>query len=126
MLIIPVLIRDKDIAGGETLKTYEVWEKGDWSHSKTREYLKLLIYFALQLRISVSGIVFSDHDFRSLNDGYTLPVSLLTQRIIDFWHPRDYVISDTHVSKDVEEWKRVKESSEHKEVFEYFDSIAKI
>ncbi len=123
---LPVLTRTKAIAGGETLETFEVWDEGRWSYWRSREHIKLVVYFAYQLGIHVSGKHLAPTDYDLLIDGKAVPATVLHRNPgVVSWHPDDYVLPHSAVAKVPAEWASIFSNPDYADTFEYFKKLLK-
>jgi len=121
---IPVLSRTKSLPGGEELKTYELWEEGRWSYWRSREDIKLVVYFAYHLGIHVRGRTLSASDYDLLLNGRALPATILNRNpSVNTWHPDDYVIPESAVAKAPDEWHKIVTSPDNASTFQYFEKL---
>lgn len=123
---LPVLTRTKAIAGGETLETFEVWDEGRWSYWRSREHIKLVVYFAYQLGIHVSGKHLAPADYDLLINGKAVPATVLNRNPgVVSWHPDDYVLPHSAVAKAPAEWANIFSNPDYAGTFEYFKKLLK-
>lgn len=123
---IPVLTRTRDLVGGETLETYEVWNEGRWSYWRCREHIKLVVYFAYRLGIYITGRQLVPNDYDLLVNGSALPATILRRNIgTATWHPDDYVIPDSAVAKAPDEWKAIITNPEYAHTLAYLNEALK-
>lgn len=121
---IPVLNRRKDLEGGESLQTYEVWEEGRWSYWRCREHIKLVVYFASKLGIQVTGKQLAPADYDLLVNAAAIPATIVHRNsVVAVWHPEDYVLPSSQVSKDPQEWGSIVAKQEYGQVFAHFDRL---
>jgi hypothetical protein len=122
---VPVLRRSKHLPSGETLDTYELWEEGRWSYWRCRQHIKLLIYFATKLRdarssFHITGRTAPKSDYDSLLAGNVLPATIMREAQRISWHPDDYVIPESAVAKDVDEWQHLRQEESSRRTLEHF------
>lgn len=123
---IPVLTRTQDLAGGETLETYEVWDEGRWSYWRCREHIKLVVYFAYRLGIHVTGRQLTPIDYDLLVNGRALPSTILHRNPgAATWHPDDYVLPDSAVAKASGEWTSIVTRPEYADTMAYLNEVLK-
>lgn len=123
---IPVLTRSTALPGGETLETFEAWDEGRWSYQPCREHIKLVVYFARRLGVYVTGKHLAPADYDLLINGEALPATVLHRNPPNVvWHPDDYVVPGSPVSKDPKEWARILAAPEYSRTFEYFEELLK-
>lgn len=121
---IPVLRRGKALNGGEVLETFEVWDEGRWSYWRSREHIKLVIYFAHRLKVYVSGKKLTAPDYDLLLNGTALPATILRRNLPgNVWHPEDYVIPTSAAAKAPDEWARIAANPDYARTFEYFEKL---
>lgn len=121
---IPVLRRNKALAGGEDLETYETWDEGRWSYWRCREHIKLVVYFAYRLGVHVTGKRLTAQDYDLLLNGGALPVTILQRNAkVIAWHPDDYVLPGSPVAKAPKEWLGIVANSDYAETFTYFEKL---
>ena len=121
---IPVLRRNKALAGGEDLETYEVWDEGRWSYWRCRDHIKLVVYFAYHLGVLVSGKRLTPQDYDLLLNGGALPATIVRRNAkVIAWHPDDYVVPGSAVAKAPKEWTAIAENPDYAATFAYFEKL---
>lgn len=121
---IPVLTRTHDLAGGEALETYEVWEEGRWSYWRCREHIKLVVNFAYRLDVHVTGRHLTPTDYDLLVNGSALPATILHRNTrAATWHPDDYVLPSSAVAKAPDEWRSIITKPEYADTVAYFNEV---
>jgi len=118
---IPVMTCTKSLVCGEELTCHQVWELGYWSYWKARAFAKILVHLlyarpaanaSSSHRVRISGRTIGREDFEALKTERAIPASIVGRaRRVD-WHPEDYVIVGSPVSKDTGEWQSILEGRE--------------
>jgi len=123
---LPVLKRSVELPGGESLETYEVWNEGRWSYWRCREHIKLVVYAAYRLGVCVNGKHLASADYDLLLNGRALPATIFRRNPEGIsWHPEDYVLPDSHVAKDPQEWEAIRTKSDYARTFEHINRLVK-
>jgi hypothetical protein len=117
----PVIQKERTLAGGETLVTYEIWEQGRWSYPPCRHDLKLVLSFAERADIYTIGKLLPREDYGRLCHGNMLAATAFRAHLSS-WHPDDYVpFRGNRPTLDPADWDALAECNET--AFRRFDEI---
>ena len=110
--VVVCLTRETD--DGVCFKVYEVWQFERWNYSKCREQIKMLIAFCGQASglFSYDGYEMSLEDIKLLISGTAIPAVVMKRCNLVTWYPDDYASLKDAVTKEVDEWPRVRREYE--------------
>jgi hypothetical protein len=122
----PIVRIERRAGPRETYKTYEVWQTGRWNYEPLRQQIKMVVFFALQLRgranvrVTVSGM---SAPKQSLHKGDLMWSSIFSGNNQFDWHPDDYVEPDSAVAKDKDEWAEIVEGEYFRRSLNEFERL---